>query len=48
MAPGFTIDVYATGMPVARQMALGSKGTLFVGTRNKTAGGVVYAVVDRR
>ncbi len=47
MAPGFSIDVYATGVRVARQMTLGSKGTLFVGTRNKNSGGVVYAVVDR-
>ena len=47
MAPGFSIEVYATGVPVARQMTLGSKGTLFVGTRNKNSGGVVYAVVDR-
>ena len=47
VAPGFGIEVYATGVPVARQMALGSKGTVFVGTRNKNAGGAVYAVVDR-
>jgi glucose/arabinose dehydrogenase len=46
MAPGFTIDIYASGVPNAREMVLGSKGTLFVGTRNKPAGTVVYAVVD--
>jgi glucose/arabinose dehydrogenase len=47
MAPGFKIDVYATGVANAREMALGSKGTLFVGSRNKPAGDTVYAVVDR-
>ena len=47
MPPGFAIEVYASGVPVARQMTLGSKGTLFVGTRNKNAGGMVYAIVDR-
>ena len=43
---GFAIEVYATGVPNARQMALGAKGTLFVGTRNKPNGDRVYAVVD--
>jgi glucose/arabinose dehydrogenase len=47
MAPGFRIAVYATGVANARQMALGSKGTVFVGTRNKPAGDRVYAVVDK-
>lgn len=47
MAPGFAIDVYASGVPNARQMVLGSKGTLFVGTRNPPAGNVVYAIVDK-
>ena len=46
MAPGFAIDLYATGIPVARSLALGSKGTVFVGTRNSNSGGMVYAVVD--
>jgi glucose/arabinose dehydrogenase len=46
MARGFTIDLYATGIPVARSLALGSKGTVFVGTRNSNSGGMVYAVVD--
>lgn len=41
---GFSVDVYATGVRNARQMALGDKGTLFVGSR--TAGNV-YAVVDK-
>jgi glucose/arabinose dehydrogenase len=46
MAPGFKIAVYASGVANAREMALGSKGTLFVGSRNKPAGDTVYAVVD--
>jgi glucose/arabinose dehydrogenase len=41
---GFVIDVYAAGVRNARQMALGDKGTLFVGSRQA---GNVYAVVDR-
>src|SRR6266513_673067 len=41
---GFTIDLYATGVPHAREMVLGSKGTLFVGTRDYNK---VYALVDR-
>jgi len=40
---GFRIDVYAHPVPGARSMALGPKGTLFVGTRDE---GSVYAVVD--
>jgi glucose/arabinose dehydrogenase len=44
LPPGFTIDLYATGVKNARQMALGEKGTLFVGSRSA---GSVYAVVDR-
>ena len=47
MAPGFKIEVFATGVANAREMALGSKGTLFVGSRNKPAGDTVYAVVDK-
>jgi glucose/arabinose dehydrogenase len=38
---GFDIEVFATGVKNARSMALGDKGTLFVGTR--TAGNV-YAI----
>src|SRR5215218_7038585 len=41
---GFTIDVFASGVPNAREMVLGDKGTLFVGSRS---GKTVYAVVDR-
>ena len=44
LPPGFAIEIYATGVRNARQMALGTNGTLFVGSR--TAGNV-YAVVDR-
>ena len=46
LPPGFSIDVYATGVGNARQMALGDKGTLFVGSRNQRDGRRVYAVVD--
>lgn len=38
--PGFKIDIYAQ-VPNARSMALGSNGTVFVGTRNSK----VYALV---
>ena len=44
LPPGFSISVYATGVGNAREMALGSNGTLFVGSMNA---GKVYAVVDR-
>lgn len=44
LPPGFTIRPYAAQVPNARSMALGSQGTLFVGTRTE---GKVYAVVDR-
>jgi glucose/arabinose dehydrogenase len=43
LPPGFTIDVYATGVENARQMALGDKGTLFVGSRTARK---VHAVID--
>jgi glucose/arabinose dehydrogenase len=43
LPPGFSIEVYATGVDNARQMALGDKGTLFVGSRTARR---VYAVVD--
>jgi glucose/arabinose dehydrogenase len=41
LPPGFKIDVWASNVPQARQMALGDKGTLFVGTFDK---GTVHAV----
>jgi glucose/arabinose dehydrogenase len=44
LPPGFEIQLYATGLPDARSMALGPGGTLFVGTREL---GNVYAVLDQ-
>jgi glucose/arabinose dehydrogenase len=41
---GFSIAVFATGIPNAREMVLGDKGTLFVGSRSAKT---VYAVIDR-
>jgi glucose/arabinose dehydrogenase len=41
---GFKIEVYASGIPNARSMRLGDKGTLFVGNRVLDK---VYAVVDK-
>jgi glucose/arabinose dehydrogenase len=46
LPPGFQIELWASGLPGARQMAWGDKGTLFVGSWFGT-GGVVYAVVDQ-
>ena len=40
---GFSIEVYASGVLEARQMALGDKGTLFVGSFSL---GNVYAIKD--
>ena len=40
MPPGFRLEVYADNVPFARSMALGARGTLFVGTRK----GTVYAI----
>lgn len=45
LPPGFKIEVFATGVKGARQMALGPSGTVFVGTREVR--GNVYAVIDR-
>jgi glucose/arabinose dehydrogenase len=49
LPPGFAIDLYATGVRNARQMALGKEGTLFVGSRSVRSRnlGDVYAIVDR-
>jgi glucose/arabinose dehydrogenase len=41
LPPGFKIELWSAGMPSARQMAWGDRGTLFVGTFDQ---GVVYAV----
>ena len=43
VADGFKIDLYATGVRNARQMAMGDNGTLFVGSRGA---GRVHAVLD--
>src|ERR1700746_3781728 len=43
LPPGFKITVWAQGVPQARQMTWGGKGTLFVGTFDK---GTVSAIVD--
>jgi len=47
---GFSIEIYTEGVVGARSMALGDKGTVFVGTRGLRADpnrkGPVYAVVD--
>ena len=40
---GFKVEVWAEGIPEARSMAMGDKGTLFVSNRN---GKNVYAVVS--
>jgi len=48
LPPGFTIDVYASGVTNAREMVLGPKGTVFVGSRNKPDGDKVYALVDQK
>jgi glucose/arabinose dehydrogenase len=41
---GFAIEVYATGVPNARSLALGGKGIVYVSTRRDNR---VFAVVDR-
>ena len=41
---GFNIEVYASGMPNARSLALGDKGTVLVGSRLLDK---VYAIVDK-
>ena len=41
---GFNIELYATGMPNARSLALDEKGTVFVGSRLQDK---VYAVTNR-
>jgi glucose/arabinose dehydrogenase len=41
---GFKIEVYASGMANARSLALGDKGTVFVGSRLVDK---VYAIVDK-
>ena len=43
LPPGFDISLYAEGMTNPRQMVIGDKGTLFVGSRISKN---VYAIVD--
>jgi len=43
LPPGFKIEIYADSVENARSLALGDKGTVFVGTRSR---GSVYALVD--
>ncbi len=45
LPPGFKIELYASGVTDARQMAWGDKGTLFVGSLFGGSG-TVHAVVD--
>jgi len=40
---GFSLSVYSDNVPGARQMALGSKGTVFVGSKKA---GRFYALID--
>jgi glucose/arabinose dehydrogenase len=42
--PGFQVEIYAHGMPGARMMTRGDKGTIFIGTRQI---GRVYALYER-
>ena len=44
MPQGFNIEVYAAGLTNAREMALGDKGTVFVGSRLVDK---VYAIVNK-
>lgn len=44
LSPGFAIALYADNLPNARSLAIGEKGTVFIGTRNEKN---VYAVADR-
>lgn len=44
LPPGFSIDLWAQGLPNARSLAVGAKGTVFVGTRLIDQ---VYAVVEK-
>lgn len=44
LPPGFTVDLFARSVPGARDLALGAKGTVFVGTNSQDH---VWALVDR-
>ena len=43
LPPGFKIEVWADGVPDARSLALGAKGTVFVSNRVQTS---VYAITE--
>ena len=43
---GFKIDVFASGLQNPRSLALGPKGTIFVGTR-RNEGDFIYAILDK-
>ena len=43
LPPGFKVEIYADGIPEARSLALGDKGTVFVSNRNLKD---VYAIVE--
>jgi glucose/arabinose dehydrogenase len=43
LPPGFSIELWAQGLPNARSITIGAKGTVFVGTRLRDS---VYAVVE--
>jgi glucose/arabinose dehydrogenase len=45
LPPGFSIQLYAAGVPNARSMTLGARGTVFVGSRRARA---VYALLDHQ
>ena len=44
LPPGFRIELWAEGLPNARSIAVGARGTVFVGTR---LAGNVYAVIEK-
>jgi glucose/arabinose dehydrogenase len=44
LPPGFSVEVYASGMANARSLALGDKGTVFVGSRLVDK---IYAIVSK-
>jgi hypothetical protein len=43
LPPGFSVEVYASGMANARSLTLGDKGTVFAGSRVIDK---VYAIID--
>lgn len=43
---GFEVEVFASGVEGARQMAMSENGIIYVGTRRTGENGKVYAVVD--